>query len=271
MKKIIFSLVLFKQTLNEIMPLLYSIEDLNKLTNCDEEYHVVLSIYDNSDIKKRFKNEDFKFLNFQVNYFHNPKNIGFGKANNFNFKYYSYNKNDIYIASNPDTSFEAIQLLDLIKFFECEKRFVCINPIIKNKNGHIQFSAKKDPTFFSLLIGFFPLFLNLSFLRRYDHNHKNKNFNYMKDIIPATYLSGSFLLIKAFIFKKVGGFSDTYFLHLEDADFARKCSLYGITAHVPMSEIKHLWKRGSHKSLFQIFHVIRSMFIYFLKWGLKLF
>ena len=33
MKKIIFSLVLFKQTLNEIMPLLNSIADLNLFLN----------------------------------------------------------------------------------------------------------------------------------------------------------------------------------------------------------------------------------------------
>ena len=33
MKKIIFSLVLFKQTLNEIMPLLNSIAELNNISN----------------------------------------------------------------------------------------------------------------------------------------------------------------------------------------------------------------------------------------------
>ena len=271
MKKIIFSLVLFKQTLNEIMPLLNSIAELNNITNLDKEYRVVLSIYDNSNILKRYKRQDFKFLDFQVDYVHNPKNIGFGKANNINFRGYSYNKSDIYIASNPDTSFDAKKLLDLIKFFEREKNFVCVNPIIKNQNNHIQYSAKKDPTFLSLLIGFFPFFLKLSFLKRYDQNHKNKNFNYLKDIIPASYLSGCFLLIKSYTFKEVNGFSEAFFLHLEDADFVRKCSRYGLTAHIPISEIQHLWNRGSHKSLFQIIHVIRSMFVYFFKWGFKFF
>ena len=120
-----------------------------------------------------------------------------------------------------------MKLLDIIKFFESKKNIVCINPIIKNQNNYIQFSAKKDPTFISLLIGFFPLFLKLSFLKRYDQNHRNKNFNYLKDIIPASYLSGCFLLIKADTFRKVNGFSEAFFLHLEDADFVRKCSRYG--------------------------------------------
>ena len=121
-----------------------------------------LSIYDNTNLLKRYTAEDFKFLNFQVNYFHNPKNIGFGKANNINFRNYLYSKNDIYIASNPDTSFDAMKLLDLIKFFELDQKIVCVNPIIKNKNL-IQFSAKKD-LLFIIINWLYPLFLKLSFL-----------------------------------------------------------------------------------------------------------
>ena len=91
------------------------------------------------------------------------------------------------------------------------------------------------------------------------------------DTFKSQFLSGSFLVVKAEIFAKVKGFSEAYFLHFEDADLVRKCSFYGLTAHLPKGEITHTWNRGSHKSLFQIIHLIRSMFIYFYKWGFKLF
>ena len=73
-------------------------------------------------------------------------------------------------------------------------------------------------------------------LRKYDFFHKNKNKDYVNQTFQANYLSGSFLVVKSNIFKKVGGFTDSYFLHLEDADLVLKCSLHGITAHLPKGE-----------------------------------
>ena len=271
MKKIIFSLVLYNNSLEDVFPLLNSINELSKLCLDRNENKIFLSINDNSLDSNIFRNSDLKFLNFQWQYTHNLRNVGFGLANNFNFQKFDVNDQDIFIVSNPDTYFEANKLIKLIDYFQNQSEIVCVNPLIKNEKKVIQFTAKKDPTFLSLLIGFLPIFLKIPFLNKYDYFHKNKNFDYNKQIIKSTYLSGCFLIIKAKIFKKVGGFSSEFFLHLEDADLTRKCSRYGLTAHLPFAEIIHLWNRGSHKSIFQIFQVIRSMFIYFHKWQFKIF
>ena len=267
MSKIVFSLVLYKQKMKDILPLLKSIEELNKLY----KNQVFLSIYDNSETNKRFSLRDFKFLEFPVNYFHNSKNIGFGKANNLNFNNYDFDNDDIFIISNPDTFFESKEMQNFINAFQNHSRIVCANPLIKNNSISIQYSSKKDPTLLSLLIGFFPFLKVIKFLKKYDLIHKNKDNNYSKDTFQANYLSGSFLVVKANIFKKVKGFTNAYFLHLEDADFVRKCSKYGLTVHLPKGKIMHKWNRGSHKSIFQIYHVIRSIIIYFYKWGFKIF
>ena len=267
MSKIVFSLVLFKQKMKDILPLLKSIKELNKIY----KNQIYLSIYDNSDTSKRFSLKDFKFLDLPVKYIHDPKNIGFGKANNFNFNNYDFDIDDLFIISNPDIFFESKEIQKFIKAFQNHSQIVCANPLIKNNANSIQYTSKKDPTFLSLLIGFCPFLKVIKIFRNYDFIHKNKYKNYVKDTFKATFLSGSFLVVKANIFKKVKGFTNSYFLHLEDADFVRKCSKYGLTAHLPKGIIMHQWNRGSHKSLFQISHVIRSMIIYFNIWGFKLF
>ena len=267
MFKIVFSLVLYKQKMKDILPLLKSIKELDQLyTN-----QIFLSIYDNSDANKRFSLEDFKFLEFPVKYFHNPQNIGFGKANNLNFNNYVFDNEDIFIISNPDTFFESKEMQKFINAFQNHSRIVCANPLIKNEANSIQYSSKKDPTLLSLLIGFVPYLKIIKIFRNYEIMHKNKYKDYTKETFQAKYLSGSFLVVKANIFKKVKGFTNSYFLHLEDADFVRKCSKYGLTVHLPKGKIMHKWNRGSHKSIFQIYHVIRSMIIYFYKWGFKIF
>ena len=229
MSKLFFSLVLYKQTFDDIYPLLMSIEKLNNLY----QDRVFLSIHDNTNSSLRFK------------------------------------KNDLFIISNPDTYFDPYELKKFIDFFLDQKNIVCANPLIRNKDYSIQYSSKRNPTFLSLLVGFLPFLLKIKMLREYDFFHKNKDKDYVNQTFEASFLSGSFLVVKSNIFKKVGGFTDSYFLHLEDADLVRKCSLHGETAHLPKGEIIHTWNRGSHKSLFQISHVIRSMAIYFYTWGFK--
>ena len=271
MKKVIFSIVLYKHSLEDVMPLLNSINELSNSYLEGNENEVFMSIHDNSLSSSKFQYSDFKFLNFKWQYTHDFNNVGFGLANNLNFQKFDVNDQDIFIVANPDTYFEANQLIKLIDYFQNQSDIVCANPLIKNEKKIIQFSAKKDPTFLSLFIGFLPIFLRIPYLKKYDSFHKNKNYDYNNQIIKSTYLSGCFLIIKAKVFKKVGGFCSKFFLHLEDADFTRRCSKYGVTAHLPIAEIIHLWNRGSHKSIFQIMHVLRSMIIYFKKWEFKIF
>ena len=92
MSKLFFSLVLYKQNFEDIYPLLLSIENLNNLY----PDKVLLSIYDNTNTIIRFNKNNFSFLSFPVQYTHNPKNIGFGKANNSNFKkFISYSHHSV--------------------------------------------------------------------------------------------------------------------------------------------------------------------------------
>ena len=79
-----------------------------------------------------------------------------------------------------------------------------------NDKNKIQYSAKKDPTFLSLFLGIIYFLQKLKFFKNYNDWHTNKIFDYRKDKIKSSYLSGCFLISKRKFFEKVKGFSEEY-------------------------------------------------------------
>ena len=266
--RILFSLVLYKHKINDFKPLLDSIESLHKVL--PKNYTLELSIFDNTPkYKSNLAQKDLNLYSFDILYHLNKSNVGFGAANNRNFNYLMPKNEDILIVTNPDIEFEANSMLDMVKHFDSNIRYSCISPLIQNKEGDIQYSAKKNPTLLSLLIGFYPILKSFNFFYKYDHFHKNKQFDYRSTFIKSSYLSGCFLLIKANVYKSIKGFNETFFLHFEDADIVRRCSNQGISLHYPKTTVTHFWARGSHNSIKQIIILIISMIKYFWIWGLE--
>jgi GT2 family glycosyltransferase len=198
-------------------------------------------------------------------------NIGFGKGNNFNYRQALLSNNDIFVVANPDISFVAADLVRLLDWQFSEPSVACMAPLVVGANGAIQHSAKRNPTVLSLALGRFPCLTRFRFLQRYEVWHKNLGVNYKTDCIVSPYLSGCFLMIPSRFYSMVGGFCPRFFLHLEDADLVRRLSSVGQTLHNPIGCVTHLWARGSHKSLTQSLHLVKSCITYFRIWGLALF
>ena len=269
--RIAFSLVLFNHSLEEITPLLSSISAFSVLLM--DVFRVQLYIYDNSPEFSSFLLAGIgrKLSSVPWHYFHNSSNIGFGLANNCNYESSELTEDDFFIVSNPDTYFDATQLAPLLFWLVDNKSISCAAPLLLNASGSIQYSAKKNPTLLSLILGRLGFLCNLPFLLKYDRWHKNMSHDYYSESFESSYLSGSFLIIPSWAYRRVGGFSSKYFLHLEDADIVRRLSSVGSTMHNPIGKVVHLWARGSHKSVFQTIHLLNSMFTYFSVWGFRLF
>lgn len=269
---IIFSVVLYNHNFDFIKPLLESINELSLLTR-PKGIEIKVFLTDNSKniyLSKYELSKNFKNLN--ITYFKSPQNLGYGLGHNNNLlSIKNINKKDLYIITNPDIYFESNSLYEMILELNNRSDISCVAPLIVNEADEIQFSAKKNPTFLSLLIGRFKILLIFSFFKKYYENHINLDKNYRKDEIESTYLSGCFLIVKSETYHKIGGFSDMFFLHLEDADFSRRCSLIGKTIHLPIAKVTHKWARGSHKSIIQMFHLTKSLLVYSRIWGVKLF
>ena len=161
-------------------------------------------------------------------------------------------------------------MISAIELIDDDKQIACIAPLIR-VSWRNTILCEKNPTLLSLSLGFFATLKRIRLLREYDSRHKNLQEDYQRNIFSSEYLSGCFMVIPFKMFKRVGGFSKEYFLHLEDADITRKLSAKGKTIHFPLIKVRHGWARGSHKSLRQIYCVIKSYIVYSIKWGFRLY
>jgi GT2 family glycosyltransferase len=84
------------------------------------------------------------------------------------------------------------------------------------------------------------------------------------------YLSGCCMLFRSETFEAVGGFDERFFLYLEDADLTRSLGMRGRTLHWPAASVVHHWGRGNHRSWKLTLVNFHSAWVYFRKWGLKL-
>ena len=269
MTRVVFSVVLYRHCLDEVTPLLRSIKDLASFC---QDMHFHLSIYDADrpgDARKFCDSIANIAKDLPFSYVNAP-NVGFARANNANAHSLFYVPSELFIVANPDTSFLGRELAPLLYWILEHKKVSCAAPLVLNPGGTTQYSVKRNPTFLSLLLGRLPVLKALAVFARYDSWHRNLGLCYERDVISSSYLSGCFLVIPSLFFREVGGFSARYFLHLEDADIVRRLSGCGLTVHNPIGKVCHQWARGSHKSIAQTFHLLRSSVVYMFNWGMSL-
>ena len=268
MPNLFFSLVLFNHDFDEISELISSI---NKFSiSFKSKFKTKLCIYENSPQKKINKEVLIsKYPLLKISYSHDPTNKGFGYGHNRNLLDLTI-EDGIFIIINPDIKFQIDDIKDYFNWFLMEKEVLCSAPLIFNKGGKIQYSAKKNPTLLALFCSRLGL-NNFWGISSYMIWHQNRKYDYAKNFINAPFLSGCFLLIDPYTYKKISGFDENYFLHMEDADLVRRISKIGKTLHAPIGKVFHSWSRGSHKSFKQTFALLRSMILYFNKWGWKFF
>lgn len=265
--RVAFSLVLFRHALEDILPLLKS---LSSLAAHRPDYGLSLVIYDASPAvfgSPFFMDIEDSTPGVTLSY-RKSSNIGFGSANNLNFKTAMLSFADLFVVVNPDISFASQELSPLLDWIQDNASHVsCVAPLVVNASGQIQYSAKQNPTFLSLLLGRIGILRRIRFFARYDSWHRGLGNDYAKCCFDSSYLSGCFLIVPSCYYLAVGGFCERFFLHLEDADLVRRLSAVGRTLHNPIGRVTHLWARGSHRSLVQMRMLARSYIIYTSIWG----
>ena len=272
MNKIVFSTVIYKTSIIQIEKLIDSINSLKIYfdKNYKNKFKFKLLILDNSSNKPLNRNEiNLNSSQFEILYTLSKSNLGYGQGHNKNFQKVDVNSKTWFFAINPDISFTGNSLYKFILFLTSEENISCAAPLIYLPNNEIQYSAKKNPTFVSLISSRFSIFQNIPKIKKHLHDNQNRFINYQKNIISAEFLSGCFLAFPSEIYSKIGGFSRKYFLHFEDADIVRRSSFFGKSIHYPFSSVVHIRGRGSHNSIRQQVCLIKSYFSYILSWGFK--
>jgi len=240
------------------------IEDTVKsiINNITSEYKYKLYIIDNNssdktiEIVKKIKG-NIEIIDLKVN-----KGFGYGHnaiLKNLNSKYH--------LVVNPDISIEDDkQIKKMIQFMDENEDVGMMSPLIVNPELTIQYLCKINPTVFDMLIRRVSPKL---FPKRQDR-YVMKDTNYKKTM-NIEYASGCFMFFRTDIFKKIKGFDDNFFMYLEDADITRRVNESSEAVFFPEARVIHAWERGSHSSFKLAIITVKSMIIYFRKWGLRIF
>lgn len=92
-----------------------------------------------------------------------------------------------------------------------------------------------------------------------DSNRLFKNLDFQ----DPDYISGCAMLVRKPVFEKIGFLDERFFLYFEDVDFCQRAKRAGFKIAIePKSIIFHKLAEGKKKSLFQIYHLLRSNLIF---------
>lgn len=220
-----------------------------------------LFLIDNSP-SDRLKNE---FMHPDIEYIYLNSNVGFGSAHNKVIeKIIEISTHHLII--NPDVSFDSEVIPNLIELIEADDSVSIISPRVLYPNGKHQFTCRRFPTFFELIVrrsGFIKQLFS-SIIERGEY----KGLDLTKPFYPD-FIMGCFLLFKSDDFIKISGFDERYFLYMEDVDICRKITTINKKVlYYPKEKITHIYKKGSSKNIKLFFYHISSIFKYFYKWNI---
>lgn len=210
-------------------------------------------------------NKFLKFLSIypNVEYIDAKENLGFGKAHNLVINMIDSKYHTIV---NPDIVLLEDSFSKLVNFMESNEDIGMTIPKLVDNQGNLQYVYRHELTLFDM---FNRMFLK-SFFKKRDFYHTMHYKDYSMPF-KVPFGQGSFLFIRTYLFKKLEGFDENFFMYVEDADLCKRVNKVSKLMYYPYTEIVHNWEKGSHKNLLLLKYHIKSTIYYFKKWGIKIF
>ena len=234
-----------------------AVESIERYTS--EDIKKKIYIIDNSTQSNHLENMQETYQD--VCYRKMKQNIGFGGGHNYIM---SELDSKFHAIVNPDIILDSDAFLALIDFMQDETIGMCV-PRLLDEEGNLLAVYRRELTVCDMFIR---MFAKRFFLRRQAyHTMQDMDYNRPFDV---PFAQGSFLMIRTELFRRLGGFDEQFFLYMEDVDLCKRVNEVSVLRYCPMAAVIHKWERGSHKNkaLFQMH--LKSMRIYFQKWGWKL-
>ncbi|WP_298766829.1 glycosyltransferase family 2 protein [uncultured Polaribacter sp.] len=248
------SIVLYKENLNEVI----------RTIQCFLSTPLSKKLFLIDNTKNKFY--EGKLETKDVKYIAIKENIGFGNGHNkIISEIRDFSK--YHLILNPDVKFKNNLIPKLLKVLENFNDVAMIAPKVVFPNGKHQFSCRRYPSPFELLVrrfGFLkPYFLDIIQKGEYHDRDLLKTFN-------PEYITGCFHIYKTSYLVDINGFDKRYFLYMEDVDICKKIDVIGMKKlYFPSEEITHVLKKGSSKNTKLFFYHLSSAIKYFLKWGFR--
>lgn len=242
-------------TYNSADDILVVLESLSKIELEDFEITVV----DNASSDNTVNLIKAYYQNVKI--IESKENMGFGAGHNLALRCI---ESDYHIFINPDISVESSQIKKMVSYLEENKDVVILTPKVFNPDGTEQFLPKIFPKIRYVISGKFEDKAKIFYKWRSEYTFRNRIIN---EPVEIQYATGCFMVCRTSALKAVGGFDERYFLHFEDADLTREMLKEGRVIYNPNVYVTHVWHRDNikNKKIGKI--AIKSMKMYFKKWG----
>jgi len=196
-----------------------------------------------------------------------PSNLGYGRAHNLAI---THTHAEYHLVLNPDVLLEEDALQNALQFMEQHLNIALLTPSAVSEHGKKEYLNKRHPGFLTLIIrGFAPALLKNRLRDKISH-YEMLDLNPDKVHYDIPLASGCFMFFRTSTLKKLGGFSDKFFLYFEDYDLSIRAHDYGRIAYVPSVKITHFGGGAANKGLTHILLFIRSAITFFNLHGWKL-
>lgn len=212
-------------------------ETLADVLRCPEVAHIVLTI----NVPETLPSDLPGLDSGKLTLIRNTVAKGFGQNHNAAFQHC---RTELFCVINPDVRLAPDAFTQLSHALHANPCIGLISPIVLNKAGRIEDSARAYPTPVGLL-------LRLSGLASGVHEGADD-----EDIRPD-WVAGMFMLLRSSTFERLGGFDEGFFMYCEDIDLCLRLRAQGLeTVRSARARIVHDARRGSHRrARYMLWHV----------------
>lgn len=174
---------------------------------------------------------------FKLTLLRNLQPKGFGANHNAAFEHSSL---DYFCVVNPDIDFDADPFTDLIRGL-AEPRAGCSFPVQVNEDGQLQDSARSVPSPLALFERYNPFGVA----------------GRAQPQLSPDWVNGAFMLFRADLFRRLGGFDERFFMYCEDVDICLRLQLAGYSLSHSEVKVTHAAQRGSRVNVrHMVWHVV---------------
>ncbi|GIZ07433.1 glycosyltransferase [Flavobacterium sp. UMI-01] len=252
MYDIVCSLVIYKNDRKQLL------DAINSFLNTDLKVKLILIDNSPSDELKDIK------IEARVEYIHNPQNPGYGTSHNIGIRKFS-EVSKYHLILNPDIYYSSGVLEDIIAYMDNNEDVGLLMPKILYPNDSIQYLAKLIPSPFDFFVR---RFLPFKIFKNRILDRFELRFSGYDKIMEVPYLSGCFMVFRSNVLKKIKGFDENIFMHMEDLDITRRCQGAGFkTIFYPNQVVYHDHIYKSFMTVANLKMYFVSAFYYFNKWG----
>lgn len=237
------------------------VQCLSSIAQSNEDLNLEVIVVDNASTDGSVEHIEENFPDIRL--IRNIGNQGFAAANNLGI---AIAKGRLILLLNSDTIVHKGALKTMTTFLDSSPLVGLCSCRILNSDGSIQPNVRHFPSF-GAMFHRYTVLKHFGLLKRTRKYYKMKNFSYDKSA-EVDQLTGSVLMIKKDVLKKVGNMDENFFFYFEETDLCRRIQQAGFkNCFIPYGEVTHIGQASSnmlasHKTKAMFF---KSLFCYFRK------